>query len=145
MKSPCFFIPLFPLSQYGSFDKLAKKHKVFKIETIGVFDSWDVALLQHVQYFVCQSSHPRISFGNFVLLGDCYVAVTGLPVAQPRHALQMVRFARDCLSQTTKVTRQLEGRLGPDTCNLEMRVGLHSGSVTAGVLRGEKARFQLFG
>jgi hypothetical protein len=26
-----------------------------------------------------------------------------------------------------------------------MRVGLHSGPVTAGVLRGEKARFQLFG
>ena len=26
-----------------------------------------------------------------------------------------------------------------------MRFGLHSGSVTAGVLRGEKSRFQLFG
>ncbi|CAB9531243.1 Receptor-type guanylate cyclase gcy (Partial), partial [Seminavis robusta] len=27
----------------------------------------------------------------------------------------------------------------------EMRVGLHSGSTTAGVLRGDKGRFQLFG
>jgi len=26
-----------------------------------------------------------------------------------------------------------------------MRFGLHSGPVTAGVLRGEKSRFQLFG
>jgi hypothetical protein len=26
-----------------------------------------------------------------------------------------------------------------------MRIGLHSGPVTAGVLRGEKSRFQLFG
>lgn len=26
-----------------------------------------------------------------------------------------------------------------------MRAGLHSGQVTAGVLRGERARFQLFG
>jgi class 3 adenylate cyclase len=26
-----------------------------------------------------------------------------------------------------------------------MRVGMHSGPVTAGVLRGERARFQLFG
>lgn len=33
--------------------------------------------------------------------------------------------------------------LGDDTANLEMRVGMHSGAVTAGVLRGEKARFQL--
>lgn len=32
-----------------------------------------------------------------------------------------------------------------DTGDLAMRFGLHSGSVTAGVLRGERARFQLFG
>lgn len=36
-------------------------------------------------------------------------------------------------------------KLGDDTCNLAMRVGLHCGQVTAGVLRGEKGRFQLFG
>ena len=32
-----------------------------------------------------------------------------------------------------------------DTGDLSMRFGLHSGPVTAGVLRGERARFQLFG
>ena len=26
-----------------------------------------------------------------------------------------------------------------------MRIGLHSGEVTAGILRGQKSRFQLFG
>jgi len=35
--------------------------------------------------------------------------------------------------------------LGPDTEDLGLRVGIHSGPVTAGVLRGERARFQLFG
>jgi hypothetical protein len=35
--------------------------------------------------------------------------------------------------------------LGPDTSDLGIRVGIHSGPVTAGVLRGEKSRFQLFG
>ena len=35
--------------------------------------------------------------------------------------------------------------LGPGTGDLKARVGLHSGQVTAGVLRGAKARFQLFG
>ena len=34
---------------------------------------------------------------------------------------------------------------GPDTAELQMRFGLHSGPVTAGILRGEKCRFQLFG
>lgn len=57
----------------------------------------------------------------------------------------MVRFADRCLKAMTKVTRDLEVFLGPSTGDLEARVGLHSGPVTAGVLRGEKARFQLFG
>lgn len=35
--------------------------------------------------------------------------------------------------------------LGPDTEDLTMRFGLNSGAVTAGVLRGQKSRFQLFG
>ena len=34
---------------------------------------------------------------------------------------------------------------GPGTGDLRMRIGLHSGQVTAGVLRGQKSRFQLFG
>eukprot|EP00980_Cylindrotheca_fusiformis_P002318 scaffold541_cov138-Cylindrotheca_fusiformis.AAC.1 len=42
-------------------------------------------------------------------------------------------------------TLKLEVSLGPDTSDLELRVGIHSGQVTAGVLRGERSRFQLFG
>lgn len=57
----------------------------------------------------------------------------------------MVRFAKDCMESMTKLTQQLESVLGPDTADLQLRVGLHSGPVTAGVLRGEKGRFQLFG
>jgi Adenylate and Guanylate cyclase catalytic domain len=44
-----------------------------------------------------------------------------------------------------EVTRSLEVSLGPDTGDLSMRMGIHSGPVTAGVLRGERSRFQLFG
>eukprot|EP00980_Cylindrotheca_fusiformis_P020133 scaffold7193_cov140-Cylindrotheca_fusiformis.AAC.1 len=43
------------------------------------------------------------------------------------------------------ITLKLEVSLGPDTSELELRVGIHSGQVTAGVLRGERSRFQLFG
>ena len=39
----------------------------------------------------------------------------------------------------------MEVQLGPDTGDLKLRVGLHSGPCTAGVLRGDRARFQLFG
>jgi class 3 adenylate cyclase len=43
------------------------------------------------------------------------------------------------------VTKSLEATLGPETANLSMKMGLHSGPATAGVLRGDRARFQLFG
>ncbi|CAJ1951432.1 unnamed protein product [Cylindrotheca closterium] len=78
-------------------------------------------------------------------IGDCYVAVTGLPNPQERHAEIMVKFSVDCLAKMRNVILSLVDSLGEDTENLSMRVGLHSGPVTGGVLRGQKSRFQLFG
>lgn len=43
------------------------------------------------------------------------------------------------------VVQALETFLGPGTSDLSMRIGIHSGPIMAGVLRGEKTRFQLFG
>jgi hypothetical protein len=40
---------------------------------------------------------------------------------------------------------KLVDSLGEDILDLDMRIGLNSGPVTAGVLRGDRARFQLFG
>jgi hypothetical protein len=57
----------------------------------------------------------------------------------------MARFAMECMTTFNKVVQGLERILGPETGNLALRVGLNSGQVTAGVLRGEKSRFQLFG
>lgn len=71
--------------------------------------------------------------------------MTGLPDPQEDHAVRMTKFARECLRKVTDLTHKLETTLGPDTGDLSMRFGLHSGPVTAGVLRGEKSRFQLFG
>lgn len=96
---------------YRGFDNVAKRRRVFKVETIG----------------------------------DCYVAVVGLPEARKDHAVVMARFARNCMEKMNELTQKLEVTLGPDTGELTIRVGLHSGPVTAGVLRGEKSRFQLFG
>jgi class 3 adenylate cyclase len=78
-------------------------------------------------------------------IGDCYVAVTGLPDPQPDHAVRIAKFSRECMIKMTELTKKLEVSLGPGTGDLCMRLGLHSGPVTAGVLMGEKSRFQLFG
>jgi class 3 adenylate cyclase len=78
-------------------------------------------------------------------IGDCYVAVAGLPKPQENHSVIMVKFADDCMVKMGQLTAELASALGEDTAGLAMRVGLHSGSVTGGVLRGQKSRFQLFG
>ena len=57
----------------------------------------------------------------------------------------MAKFTRDILLKMNKVAHELEVTLGPGTSELGMRFGLHSGAVTAGVVRGQNARFQLFG
>lgn len=71
--------------------------------------------------------------------------MTGLPDPQPDHAIIMSKFAKESMQKMAELVRLLEVSLGPDTADLCMRYGLHSGPVTAGVLRGEKSRFQLFG
>lgn len=73
------------------------------------------------------------------------MCATGLPDPQKDHAVRMVRFARDCLFELGHILTNLVDELGDDTVQLRMRVGIHSGSTTGGVLRGKKGRFQLFG
>jgi class 3 adenylate cyclase len=129
-------------SLFGAFDVIAKKRGIFKVETIG----------------------------------DCYVAVVGLPEPRKHHAVAMARFACDIRNKMRSLVEDLNTTLGPvsssspatseqrkavrtlssrillfsfcilqGTCELALRIGLNSGPTTAGVLRGEKARFQLFG
>ena len=73
------------------------------------------------------------------------MAVTGVPKVRDDHAVVMVKFARACLTRMAQLLPVLQGSLGEGTVDLAMRIGIHSGPVTAGVLRGEKSRFQLFG
>ena len=57
-------------------------------------------------------------------------------MAQPDHAPRMVKFARECMARMGRLLEDLASELGNDTLELGMRVGMHSGPVTAGVLRG---------
>jgi class 3 adenylate cyclase len=75
-------------SIYSVYDTLAKKRKVFKVETIG----------------------------------DCYMAVTGLPEPRADHAVIMCRFARQCLSKLHALLADLEVTLGPGAFDINYNV-----------------------
>jgi class 3 adenylate cyclase len=79
------------------------------------------------------------------VVGDCYVGVCGLPDPRKQHAVVMAKFAMACLDKMDVTTQGLMTELGPETAELRLQVGLHSGPVVAGVLRGDRTRFQLFG
>ena len=78
-------------------------------------------------------------------VGDCYIAAAGLPSPDPEHHITMARFAEQCVQTMENVVEDLVPVLGVETRDLHVRVGLNSGPVTAGVIRGQKPHFQLFG
>lgn len=83
---------------YRSFDQIAKKRRVFKVETVG---TWATAIQDLIRGWRRNVAliliHPCNLF--FSVSGDCYVAVAGLPDPREDHAVVMARFARECLAQ----------------------------------------------
>lgn len=55
----------------------------------------------------------------------------------------MAKFASDCMVRFLQLTTELEVDFGPDTADLSVRMGMHSGAVTGGFLKGKGARFQV--
>jgi adenylate cyclase len=71
-------------------------------------------------------------------IGDCYMAVAGVPDRSPTHAQQMADFSLEALallkSQNQKLSR-----------NLQIRIGMHSGTVAAGIIGRKKFAYDLWG
>lgn len=110
---------------YAAFDELADKRKVFKVETIGD---------------CCEYKHAFSQVIHLTFLSTD-VAVTGLPNEQPDHAVIMAKFATQCLGAFQElVSGDLANHLGENIGDLSIRIGVHSGDVVAGVLRGRKSR-----
>ncbi len=71
-------------------------------------------------------------------IGDAYMAVAGVPIQSSNHAEQMAALALDML--------QVIARHNRDTGqSLQIRIGLHSGPVVAGVIGKQKFAYDLWG
>lgn len=81
-------------------------------------DPSQVFTLLETLYNVFDSVAKRRHVYKVETIGDCYVAVTGLPEPRKDHAVAMIRFARDCMRKMQEVTSELETTLGPGTAEV---------------------------
>ncbi|MFL6417619.1 MAG: adenylate/guanylate cyclase domain-containing protein [Bryobacteraceae bacterium] len=71
-------------------------------------------------------------------IGDSYMAVAGLPASRPDHAQAAVHLALEMLSVAARHTTF-------DGVPLQLRIGINSGSVIAGVIGTHKFAYDLWG
>lgn len=72
-------------------------------------------------------------------IGDAYLAVCGLPSADENHAEKVVKAAQDIIV----FMQQRREQLGDKT--FEIRIGIHSGEVVAGIVGVKKFAYDIWG
>jgi len=83
-------------------------------------------------------SASELGIEKIKTIGDCYMAVCGLPKHCPGHAERMARMALRMMAATREYG--LENGL-----NLQLRIGMNSGPVVAGVIGTSKFIYDLWG
>ena len=71
-------------------------------------------------------------------IGDAYLAVSGLPIPDDNHAVNAIEAAREIMDF---VNEEKDRR----PASFDLRIGIHSGSVIAGVVGNTKFAFDIWG
>jgi adenylate cyclase len=71
-------------------------------------------------------------------IGDNYMVASGVPISRPDHAQAILKMAID-INTYINSFREIEGGL------LQFRIGINSGSLTAGVVGKKKFQFDVWG
>ncbi len=73
-------------------------------------------------------------------IGDCYMAVSGVPVAQKEHLKQMVKFAIEILEIMPQINSKIQIKE-----KILVRIGINSGELIAGVFGTIKYAYDVWG
>lgn len=75
-------------------------------------------------------------------IGDCYMCAAGLPIEYPKHAIKAVRAAREMMEYINQIKLEKKRKKQPF---FEIRAGINSGPVIAGVVGTDKFAYDIWG
>ena len=100
------------------------------------------------------STYPLTSKANYGVkkiktLGDCYVASAGILEVTSDHASAILSFGLAMhekieILQDQEALKPIFAKMGPNY-RLQIRVGVHSGSIIGGVVGSKKSQFDIWG
>ncbi len=90
-----------------------------------IFTQFDEAVVRH-------------NLEKIKTIGDAYMAIGGAPVISDDHATRVVQLAIEMM----KILERTNKRLGH---NIELRIGIHTGSVVGGVIGKSKFAYDFWG
>jgi class 3 adenylate cyclase len=98
------------------------------------------ALVRWLNDFFIEIDHIAQKHGieKIKTVGDCYMAVAGIPFPMSNHAQRIARFAKETLAMSA-------GKLLPNHQPLQLRIGLDCGAATAGVIGENKFIYDIWG
>jgi adenylate cyclase len=93
----------------------------------------------HICFKTFDEITARLGIEKIKTIGDAYLAVCGLPIANPQHAENMVKAAIEINS----FMQDRVAKLGNKT--FEIRLGINSGNVIAGIVGVKKFAYDIWG
>lgn len=102
-------------------------------------DSQELVDELHACFKAFDDIMERYGIEKIKTIGDAYLAVCGLPTADEQHAEKVINAAKDILA----FTNNRRAKLGDKT--FEIRIGVHSGDVVAGIVGVKKFAYDIWG
>lgn len=98
----------------------------------------EVVSVLHEYFKAFDEIAVRYGLEKLKTIGDSYFCAGGLPVRTPSHPI-------DATLAAFEMIREVESRVLPDGSRWQMRIGLHTGPVVAGVVGTRKFAFDVWG
>lgn len=102
-------------------------------------DSQELVDELHACFKAFDNIMERYGIEKIKTIGDAYLAVCGLPTADKGHAEKVVNAAKDIIAFTTNRRETLGDK------TFEIRIGVHSGDVVAGIVGVKKFAYDIWG